>query len=207
MDFVVPSLYQTLAGLTGGGAVCWDTVDCFAWGSFSGSAPSPVGTPLAGGLSVNQVLARSVTRGCPSALDAADDTDDSSADFGFVVGFPLRTNTQAPVENPCPQTSFKKTPGKKTPDRSPTFKFRSSEKSSHFQCSLDGGQFTACTSPRTLKKLKRGRHAFSVRAIDAQGATDPTPARAKFKVVKGGGKKHRSGSGSPKPPGYPYHRS
>jgi hypothetical protein len=52
-----------------------------------------------------------------------------------------------------------------------------------FECSLDGKPFAACTSPVKYKRLKRGRHTFAVRAIDATG-TDPTPAEKKFKVKR-----------------------
>jgi hypothetical protein len=41
-----------------------------------------------------------------------------------------------------------------------------------------------CDSPfRPPNKLKLGKHSFSVRAIDAAGNADPTPAITKFKVT------------------------
>ena len=45
-----------------------------------------------------------------------------------------------------------------------------------FQCELDGGGFTACTSPKTYLALAIGNHIFKVRAIDTSGNIDPTPA-------------------------------
>jgi hypothetical protein len=85
-----------------GGLACWETVDCVAWGNFSGmSPPSPVGTPIVGGLSGSMVSVRRIDRGCPTALDAADDTGDSNSDFGFAVGYSVRDNSVAPTETPC----------------------------------------------------------------------------------------------------------
>ncbi len=46
-----------------------------------------------------------------------------------------------------------------------------------FQCSLDGGAFTTCSSPKSYSALSTsGSHTFAVRAVDSHGAVDPTPA-------------------------------
>jgi hypothetical protein len=109
-DFTTPGLSTTLSNLASGGALCYSTVDCVSWGSFVGNAfiPSPAGTPIAGPLPTMQVLARPITRGCATALDPADDTNNSSADFGFVVGFPTRNNSMAPTETLCSVPTAKK---------------------------------------------------------------------------------------------------
>jgi hypothetical protein len=60
-----------------------------------------------------------------------------------------------------------------------SFEFTSSVAGSTFECSLDGNA-SACTSPFS-KKLKKGKHAFSV-AASAAGKTDATPATFSFKV-------------------------
>jgi hypothetical protein len=44
-----------------------------------------------------------------------------------------------------------------------------------FQCSLDAGAWEPCSSPKTYTGLAAGRHAFSVRAVDAAGNVDGTP--------------------------------
>ena len=44
-------------------------------------------------------------------------------------------------------------------------------------------KFKACESPRKLKNLGTGKYKFKVRAIDAAGNVDPSPAKDKFKVV------------------------
>jgi hypothetical protein len=52
----------------------------------------------------------------------------------------------------------------------------------HFKCKLDKGRFASCSSPKTYKHLKKGKHTFAVEAIDSQGKVDPTPAKTKFRV-------------------------
>jgi lysophospholipase L1-like esterase len=89
----------------------------------------------------------------------------------------------SPDRNP-PETKITKGPSGKTSDRTPTFKFHSSEAGSTFKCSLDGGPNKFCVSARTLPKLSFGRHVFNVAATDAAGNTDPEPASASFKVVR-----------------------
>lgn len=64
-----------------------------------------------------------------------------------------------------------------------TFKFTSSEPGSSFRCKLDGKPFRPCTSPKRLR-VKPGRHRFKVRAIDQAGNVDPTPATARWRVVR-----------------------
>ena len=45
-----------------------------------------------------------------------------------------------------------------------------------FECQLDGAGFSPCTSPKTYTGLSLGMHTFEVRAIDAAGNVDLTPA-------------------------------
>jgi hypothetical protein len=80
----------------------------------------------------------------------------------------------------APQTTIVK---KKIKGRAAKFRFVSSEAGSTFQCRLDKKKFKPCLSPKKYKRLKPGKHVFEVRAIDAAGNRDKTPATRKFRVL------------------------
>jgi hypothetical protein len=170
-----------------GGAVCYISSfvgfkDCVSWGNFSGSLPSPTGGNVdPAGIPDTQAIRRSIARGCPTLLEATDDTD-SPSNWANVTPAPLN-NADTPPEHACPNTTITKAPKARTTDRTPTIKFRSSQNPATFKCKLDSKPFKRCTSPDTLPKLKRGKHVFKVRAF-AGGTFDPTPATTRFKVVR-----------------------
>lgn len=62
------------------------------------------------------------------------------------------------------------------------FAFTTTESGSTFGCSLDGGSFLRCVSPTSYAGLSDGPHTFRVRATDAAGNTDPTPAERSWTV-------------------------
>ena len=53
-----------------------------------------------------------------------------------------------------------------------------------FECKVDSKKFKPCSSPLKLKNLRFGKHQIQVRAIDAAGNADGSPARANWKVKK-----------------------
>jgi Ca2+-binding RTX toxin-like protein len=65
--------------------------------------------------------------------------------------------------------------------RQVAFRFASSEAGSRFRCKLDRKPYRGCVSPRTYR-VKAGRHAFRVFAIDRAGNRDRTPVLFKFRV-------------------------
>ena len=80
------------------------------------------------------------------------------------------------VDNTAPNTTIDSSPADPSNDATPTFGFSSTETGSTFECRVDGGSWTACTTPHTTAALGEGNHTFDVRATDVAGNTDATPA-------------------------------
>jgi hypothetical protein len=93
--------------------------------------------------------------------------------------------TVATVQTDCvaPQTTLTRKPRKRWRKRRARFEFVASEPGSTFECRLDSGPPTSCTSPFAIARLKRRQHAFEVTAIDALGNRDPAPAQSRFTVL------------------------
>lgn len=87
-------------------------------------------------------------------------------------------------DDDLPDTKLDSGPPAKTRKRKATFTFSATEGGSGFECRLDRGAYEPCDSPATMIRLKRGIHSFRVRAIDATGNADPTPARQTWKVKR-----------------------
>lgn len=103
-----------------------------------------------------------------------------ASDIAVNVDASPATRTWAADTTP-PETQIDSAKAKK---RKAKFSFSSSESGSTFKCKLDKKVFESCTSPQKLKRLKSGKHKFSVEAIDAAGNVDATPATARVKVHK-----------------------
>jgi PASTA domain len=81
-----------------------------------------------------------------------------------------------------PDTTIGTGPADPNNSTSATFSFSSTESGSTFQCQLDGGGYSTCTSPKTYNALADGSHTFDVKATDAASNTDPTPAPATWTI-------------------------
>lgn len=81
-----------------------------------------------------------------------------------------------------PQTTVTAGPASITNATSASLSFVSSETGSTFECSLDGGTFATCASPKSFSALAAGSHTFRVRATDAAGNVDATPASRSWTV-------------------------
>lgn len=161
-----------------------DLIDCVAWGAFDDSAQAtrlPVGTPASAPAS-GQSLTRSIMPGCPTLLQAADDTNDSATDFALGTPSP-RLNSVTPTESACTVPSFTINGPNRTRDRTPTFRFTASEPVTEVACKVDAAAFAPCSSPFTTKRLKPGRHTLRVRGEAADDSTLGTSSKS-FTVKK-----------------------
>jgi hypothetical protein len=64
---------------------------------------------------------------------------------------------------------------------SATFAFASTGTAT-FRCQLDGAAWTVCTTPTSYAGLAAGSHTFAVRACDAAGTCDPSPALSTWTI-------------------------
>jgi CSLREA domain-containing protein len=109
------------------------------------------------------------------AIDAAGNVDSSPASYGWTI--------EPPVDTTAPETTIDSGPSGTTTNTGATFAFSASEAGSTFECSLDGAVFAACTPPRSYAGLAVGNHEFRVRAEDAAGNVDTTPATRTWTVA------------------------
>ena len=88
-----------------------------------------------------------------------------------------------PADATAPATSLRRAQIIQS-SRKATFRFASGEPGSTFSCKLDNQRFRACTSPKTYKRLKPGKHVFRVMARDRAGNPDLTPAVRRFNIKR-----------------------
>jgi hypothetical protein len=103
------------------------------------------------------------------------------------------TGVEPPGTGGAPETKITKAPKKKVKTKpgqrraKVRFKFTSPTAGATFECMLKKkgkkAKFRPCESPKRYK-LKPARYKFKVRAV-AGGVADPTPAKKRFRVVKG----------------------
>ena len=80
------------------------------------------------------------------------------------------------VDTTAPNTSITAQPSDPTNATGASFSFSADEGGSTFECQLDGGGWSSCSSPKSYTGLGDGSHTFQVRATDAAGNTDLSPA-------------------------------
>ena len=93
----------------------------------------------------------------------------------------------APAVTPLlgkPASRLGKHPAKRTRQRRARFTFSSDQASATFQCKLDKKRFAPCGSP-FMRTVKVGPHTFRLRAVNTEGAIDPTPVVFHWKVLAG----------------------
>ncbi|MEN9800795.1 MAG: hypothetical protein RL653_4492, partial [Pseudomonadota bacterium] len=104
------------------------------------------------------------------AVDAAGNEDATAAAAAWTVDLT------------APETTLVSKPATLVNVATATLDFGSDDTTATFECSVDGAAFTACTAPVQLSGLAEGAHSVSVRAVDAVGNVDATPATATWTV-------------------------
>jgi hypothetical protein len=94
---------------------------------------------------------------------------------GNVDASPATRTWTVTVDTTPPNTTITAAPPATTTSLLATFAFTSSEAGSSFECSLDNTGFVPCASPVSYV-VSVGVHGFQVRAWDAAGNLDATPA-------------------------------
>jgi uncharacterized repeat protein (TIGR01451 family) len=112
-------------------------------------------------------------------LAVGDVSGDGRADVAvadYTPGLVLLRAAVPGADTTEPDTTVTSGPSGTHHSRTATFGFAASEPAT-FTCSLDGSAWSPCTSPATYDGLTAGWHTFRVRASDAVGNTDSTPAQ------------------------------
>jgi hypothetical protein len=108
------------------------------------------------------------------ATDAAGNVDATPAIQGWTI--------TAVVDTTAPQTRIAAGPASTTTSTTASFTVSANESASSFDCKLDSGSWASCSTSVSYESLDDGAHAFSVRATDAAGNTDATPATQTWTV-------------------------
>jgi large repetitive protein len=87
------------------------------------------------------------------------------------------------IDVTAPVTTISSGPSDPSASTDASFDFDSSEAGSTFECQLDGGGFSGCTSPQGYTGLATGSHTFEVRATDAAGNVEATAASSTWTVL------------------------
>ncbi len=100
-----------------------------------------------------------------SAVDTFGNTDPTPASYIWTI------------DTSAPNTAIDTNPPAVTNSITAAFTFSSGDNDlAGFECQLDGGGFSSCTSPQNYGGLSGGSHTFEVRAVDTAGNNDPSPA-------------------------------
>ena len=104
-------------------------------------------------------------------------------DTGSLLGWSMTIRTaQCDPNVNAPETQIQAAPPSRVGSRHASFEFGSPRPNAQFQCRLDGGDFTPCSSPQEFGNLPEGDHTFEVRAYDQYGNVDGSPAIYKWTV-------------------------
>lgn len=156
--------------------------------TYPASIPVVAGQMIGIGHNGGNCATQTIEAGDQAAFKVADVGPGGALDGGSFDGFRFPVSVEL-FDNVPPESTITKGPPKRVESDKVKFRFRSDEAAS-FECRLKGKdlkprirQFNGCDSPRKYKNLDEGRFVFKVRARDAAGNVDSTPAKDGFKIV------------------------
>jgi acid phosphatase type 7 len=147
-------------------------------GTVSYSSTSNKATLTPANLDYSTTYTATVKGGANGVKDAAGNPLSADEVWTFTTAAP-------PADTTPSDTTIDSGPSGTVKSRDATFTFSSTEPShATFQTRLDGGNWEAngTATSKTYGKLANGTHTFDVKATDAAGNTDPTPASRSWKV-------------------------
>jgi predicted outer membrane repeat protein len=103
------------------------------------------------------------------ATDAAKNQEAEAASYSWTV------------DTVAPDTTIGSAPEDPTNDSAARFEFTATEAAT-FECRLDEGEWSGCTSGQSYAALADGRHSFSVKATDAAGNQEAEPVSYSWTV-------------------------
>jgi hypothetical protein len=157
-------------------ATCDDAPCSYAWADDGGDGPAGTQWPLGNGKTMTFTFQGAGVKNVRLVVTDADgDTNATMKAITVAASAP-------PADTTAPDTTIGSGPNAATNDNTPTFAFTATEAGSTFQCRVDSGSWASCTSPWTTAALGDGPHSVSVRASDAAGNTDASPATRSFTV-------------------------
>ncbi|MDX2055086.1 MAG: hypothetical protein SFV15_21980 [Polyangiaceae bacterium] len=83
----------------------------------------------------------------------------------------------------APETTIDQKPANPSTLRTPSFVFLANEPNVTFECRIDGAPFATCPANYTASTLTLGQHTIDVRAIDAVGNVDASPATYTWTIL------------------------
>jgi hypothetical protein len=157
-----------------GSAPVGSTVRLFADDDCSGTPIATIpAAELTSGVEVT-VADDSTSAFTATATSAAQNTSPCSGTLSYVE------------DSTAPDTQITEGPPSQVGSSNASFAFTGSDGSGSgiaaLECSLDSGPWAGCESPLAYTGLSDGAHTFEVRAQDAAGNTDTTPARSEWLV-------------------------
>ena len=108
------------------------------------------------------------------ATDTHGNVDATPAEWEWEIG---------PMPSPVTITAG---PAATTTDTTATFEFAADETSPTFECSLDGGTFAPCASPKSYSGLALGAHNLQVRLFDPAFIVEPPVTTHDWTIVTPG---------------------